>query len=155
MNIINFFLTSCHSDSAATDTCQIILNIASKAGRGRMHGACIRITEEICHSLVWIFAICVVGFLLWKVIDHIAYWLTEKRKQEYEKYVSQQKHEKDLKDKLLTFLEKATNEERETNLGKTVQIQKASDSSECKTYKETLEELIRTGCLPDPPKLNK
>lgn len=107
------------------------------------NSADIEITKYICCAFVIVTAFIVGGFLLWKLIDHlanaIAGWF--KRRWEVENII--RKHDSDLLGKLLDF-------QKETAFPYNEKLEKKSyEEKESKNYIETLASLLN---ITLPPK---
>ena len=85
----------------------LFMNAHAMAHRPHGHGwiwAKFGITHQICCTIVTTVAIIVVGFLLWKLMDHIAYCQTEKRNRQWKVEDIERKQKADLLEKKLIAL---------------------------------------------------
>lgn len=97
-------LLSSQCDSIVTKTCDALIPVVQKTFEAGTNCCDVNIAEAIGKSLVLIFAICVIGFLIWKLIDHIANGVEMLFKKDKEKEESERKQKADLLDKYLDFL---------------------------------------------------
>lgn len=98
-------LLMCQCDSAVTKVCGNIAPVVKEAYEAGTNWANVEIAKIICCSLVLIVAICVLGFLAWKQIDHHARKNVDVRKREWEKEDIDRKQKSDLVEKKLTKLD--------------------------------------------------
>lgn len=98
-------LLMCQCDSAVTKVCGNIAPVVKEAYETGANWANVEIAKIICCSLVLIVAICVLGFLAWKQIDHYARKNVDVRKREWEKEDINRKQKSDLIEKKLTKLD--------------------------------------------------
>ena len=99
-------LLTCQFDSIVTKVCGNIAPVVKETYETGANWANVEIAKIICCSLVLIVAICVLGFLAWKQIDHHARKNVEVRKRAWEKEDKDRKQKSDLIEKKLTKLDK-------------------------------------------------
>lgn len=99
-------LLMCQYDSTVTKVCGSIVPLVQETYPAETNWANVEITKTICCSLVLIVAICVLGFLIWKQIDHHAQKNVDVRKRRWEEEDMNRKQKSDLIDKRLTKLDK-------------------------------------------------
>lgn len=97
-------LLMCKCDSVVTKVCGSIIPMFQETYDAGANWANVEITKIICCSLVIIVAICVLGFLAWRLIDHHAKKNVDKRKRKWEKEDKDRKQRSDLWDKKLQIL---------------------------------------------------
>lgn len=98
-------LLTCQCDSVVTKVCGNIVPMVQETYEARTNWANVEITKTICCSVVLIVAICVLGFLLWKLIDHHAQKNVDVRKRGWEEEDKDRKQKSDLLDKKLAKLD--------------------------------------------------
>lgn len=99
-------LLTCQCDSVVTKVCGNIVPMVQETYEAGTNWANVEITKTICCSLVLIVAICVLGFLLWKLIDYHAQKNVDVRKRGWEEEDKDRKQKSDLLDKKLAKLDK-------------------------------------------------
>lgn len=120
-----------------SDVCQ---SVVTKAGT---NDADVEITKYICCAVVTVAAIIVGGFLIWKLIDHLANAIAGCYKRRFEVEDLERKQKSDLKNKLIDFLEKMTiNEKYNEDNDKVIKIRKGMDTKESQYYTNVLKSLI-------------
>lgn len=97
-----FLLSQC--DSFPAKVCGKAFPVIRKSFEAGTHCADVRITNSICQSVVLIVAICVVGFLAWKLIDYYTKKAADKRKRKWEEEDKKWTQKAGLLDKYLDFL---------------------------------------------------
>ena len=100
INVLSF----CSCDTIAKF---LFMNAHAMAHRPHGHGwhcAKFGITHQICFTIVTTVAIIVVGFLLWKLMDHIASSKAEKRNRQWNVEDIERKQKAELLEKKLSFL---------------------------------------------------
>ena len=98
-------------------------------------------SETICMHLTIITSVCILGFIIWKIIELWANRCEARRKRRWEVNNREWKLKNDLYTKLIDFLEKQTIEEYDKD-GKVIKY-KNLNSTECNTFKDTLNDLIK------------
>ena len=98
-------LLPCQCDSVVTKVCGNIVPMVQETYEAGTNWANVEITKTICCSVVLIVAICVLGFLLWKLIDHHAQKNVDVRKRGWEEEDKDRKQKSDLLDKKLAKLD--------------------------------------------------
>lgn len=98
-------LLTCQCDSVVTKVCGNIVPMVQETYEAGTNWANVEITKTICCSVVLIVAICVLGFLLWKLIDHHAQKNVDVRKRGWEEEDKDRKQKSDLLDKKLAKLD--------------------------------------------------
>lgn len=98
-------LLTCQCDSVVTKVCGNIVPMVQETYEAGTNWANVEITKTICCSLVLIVAICVLGFLLWKLIDYHAQKNVDVRKRGWEEEDKDRKQKSDLLDKKLAKLD--------------------------------------------------
>lgn len=98
-------LLTCQCDSVVTKVCGNIVPMVQETNEAGTNWANVEITKTICCSVVLIVAICVLGFLLWKLIDHHAQKNVDVRKRGWEEEDKDRKQMSDLLDKKLAKLD--------------------------------------------------
>ena len=93
-------LLACQSDSIVTKVCGSVIPVIQETYEAGTNWANVEIANTICCSLVLIVAICVVGFLAWRLIDHHAKKNADVRKREWEKEECTRKQEADRENRL-------------------------------------------------------
>ena len=112
----------------------------------------LQIFNEICGTVVLVAVIVMGGFLLWKLIDHIANGIRSIYKRSCDKKDYQKRQEADLKDKLLSFLETSTStEEYNKEAGKVMKKKKDENSTESQYYINVLKSIIKDDTIPKQP----
>lgn len=103
-------LLSSQCDSIVTKTCDALIPVVQKTYEAGTNCCDVNIAEAIGKSLVLIFAICVIGFLIWKLIDHIANGVEMLFKKDKEKEESERKQKAELLNKYLDFMKEVNAE---------------------------------------------
>ncbi len=98
-------LLTCQCDSVVTKVCGNIVPMVQETYEAGTNWANVEITKTICCSVVLIVAICVLGFLLWKLIDHHDQKNVDVRKRGWEEEDKDRKQKSDLLDKKLAKLD--------------------------------------------------
>lgn len=80
----------------------------------------VQIAQEICGAIVIVTAILVGGFVLWKLLDHTANGIRGIYKRKCDNNDCLKRQEADLKDKMLSALEKNTSKEEYINTLRTL-----------------------------------
>lgn len=93
-------LLMCQSDSIVTKVCGSVIPVIQETYEAGTNWANVEIANTICCSLVLIVAICVLGFLAWRLIDHHAKKNADVRKREWEKEECTRKQEADRENRL-------------------------------------------------------
>ncbi len=93
-------LLMCQSDSIVTKVCGSVIPVIQETYEAGTNWANVEIANTICCSLVLIVAICVLGFLAWRLIDHHAKKNADVRKSEWEKEECTRKQEADRENRL-------------------------------------------------------
>ena len=88
-------LLACQSDSIVTKVCGNLIPVIQETYEAGTNWANVEIAKTICCSLVLIVAICVLGFLSWKLLDYHAKKNADVRKREWEEKECKRKHEAD------------------------------------------------------------
>ena len=97
-------LLACQSDSIVTKVCGNLIPVIQETYEAGTNWANVEIAKTICCSFVLIVAICVLGFLSWKLLDYHAKKNADVRKREWEEKDKNRKQSSDLLDKKLQIL---------------------------------------------------
>ena len=101
-------LLTCHCDTVVRKVFGNIILVAQETNEAGTNWANVEITKTICYSLVLIVAVCVLGVLAWKLIDHHAKKNIDVRKRGWEEEDKDRKQKSDLIEKKLSKLDKDT-----------------------------------------------
>ena len=104
--IINLNDTVVSGDLLVVDLAKMVRTNPPCVQETGMNWANVKITQTICCTSVIIVTICVLGFLLWRLIDHHAQKNVDVRKREWEEEDKNRKQKSDLIDKKLAKLDK-------------------------------------------------
>ena len=91
-------------DSIVTKVCGNMIPVVQETYEAGTNWANVEIAKTICCSLVLIVAICVLGFLAWRLIDHHAKKNVDERKRKWEEDDKDRRQRSDLWDKKLQIL---------------------------------------------------
>ena len=136
---MNAFLLLCQCDSIANKVFAKAIPVIQETYKAGTNCSDVKIADAICKSLVLIFAICVAGFLIWKLIDHIAIAVSGLYKRKCDVEDKKLKQKSDLIDKLTDFLTNQTQEK--DNEGKVTKY-KPYNNPECVAYRAIICDLL-------------
>ena len=114
-------LLACQSDSIVTKVCGNLIPVIQETYEAGTNWANVEIANTICCSLVLIVALCVLGFLAWRLIDHHAKKNADVRKREWEKEECTRKQEADRENRL-NMLEDEERKRKTVLIDKKLQI---------------------------------
>ena len=97
---MNTLLLTVMCDSLGVKVCETAIKLMNEAGT---NPADVAIAGTICDALVKIVTLCVGGFLLWKLIDHVAKSIEDRRKREWTVEDIERKQKSDLQNRFLDF----------------------------------------------------
>lgn len=130
-NIMNTIFLLCQCDSLVTTVCgNSIPVVITKTYEAGTNGQDVEIAKAICHAVVAIAALLVVGFLVWKIIEYIATRCAERIMMKKEKEEAQRKQQADLLEKKLQILHDLCYSSKEKV--KDTNIEKILKSADCK-----------------------
>lgn len=71
----------------------------------------VAIVQSICHTFLYVVIALIAGFILWKIIDHVAAGISGWNRRRWEVADRKMKQEANLQDKRLSFMEKNSSKE--------------------------------------------
>ncbi len=128
------FLLLNQCDSVATKVCGVAVPVVQETHEAGTNWANVEITKSIMCSIVLIAAIVTVGFLLWKLIDHLFEMWQKARKRKWDEADKKLQAKNSLYERLLDFMKTQTeipNSDKEKKV-------KGFFDQECVAYKETI-----------------
>lgn len=136
---MNTTLLLCQCDSLVSKISGAAIPVIQISSEAETNCQDVKIAQTICGSIVLIVAICVVGFLVWRLLDYFANMIAGYYRRGCECKDMDIKKRNAILEKLLDFLKSQTDVKEED--GKIVGV-KAFKSDECTAYLNALCELI-------------